>query len=226
MNGIIIIDKPSGYTSHDIVAIIRRITKVKRVGHAGTLDPLATGVLPILIGSATKLSATLTGGDKEYIATIKFGEKRDTDDAKGVIVETKDVPKDLEVRIKEVLPKFLGKITQRVPDYSAVKKEGRTLYKMARRGEKFEAPLREVNIENIEIMGVEDASITVRVKCSKGTYIRALARDMGEAIGTFAHISALRRTVSSGFKIEAATKLSEISTLQDVERMLHGRQLL
>lgn len=232
MNGIIIIDKPSGITSHDVVARIRRVliasvpayqrTSVPKVGHGGTLDPLATGVLPILIGSATKLSSKVMDGEKEYLATIKFGEATDTDDAEGKVIDTKPVPADLLQRLKTILPQFMGKIQQVPPNYSAIKIKGRCAYKIARKDEVVDLPERSVEVFELEILKEAAPYIDIRVKCSKGLYIRSLARDFGAKIGCGGHIYSLRRTVCGRYTITNAMKLNEISTLQDIERMLHA----
>jgi tRNA pseudouridine55 synthase len=221
MNGILLIDKPSGMTSHDVVARIRRILSVGvRVGHGGTLDPLATGVLPILIGSATMLSAQVMQGEKEYIAEIKLGEETDTDDAKGRVVGSGPVPEDIEAELRTVLPMFLGRIEQVPPAYSAIKRGGKKAYKAARQGQKLELGSRAVEVKELELLGVKPPLFTIRVKCSKGTYIRALARDLGWAMGTFGHITNLRRTACGPFKASEAVELNKISTGQEIMAML------
>lgn len=222
MNGILIIDKPSGMTSFDVVRRIRRISGEKKVGHGGTLDPLASGVLPILIGSATKLSNEVMQGDKEYLAGIKFGVATDTDDSEGKTVSTGSVPKDLLSRLTALIPDFLGNIMQTPPIYSAIKKDGRPMYKAARKGEKVELEPRPVKICELELLEASGDTVTLRVKCSKGTYIRALARDLGSKIGCGAHIISLRRTLCGTYGIDDAKKLDEISSLQDIERVLPG----
>ncbi len=223
MNGILIIDKPSGVTSFDVVRRIKRISGAKKVGHGGTLDPLATGVLPILIGSATKLSMQVMEGEKEYIAGIKFGVTTDTDDAQGVILDSKTPPDDLLDRVKMAIPKFLGIIQQLPPIYSAIKQNGQPAYKKARKGEKVEVAPRQVEIKEIDVVEAGRDVVSIRVKCSKGTYIRSLARDLGAEIGCGAHIISLRRTICGAYSINDAEKLDEISSLQDIERMLGVR---
>lgn len=250
MDGILLIDKPSGMTSHDVVAKIRRIinlstykpinlvTRVK-VGHGGTLDPLATGVLPILIGNATKLADKILSGEKEYLTTIKFGETTDTDDAEGKILETRPVTGDSERRLKEILPRFLGVIEQIPPIFSAIKLNGVPSYKLARKCSgracsantgkaSFAATLkpRLVEIKALNLESVSPPYATICVRCSKGTYIRALARDLGEILGCGGHVFELRRLASGSFKIEDAGKLEEVSTLQDVINMLRPAPLL
>ncbi len=225
MNGILIIDKPSGMTSHDVVARVRRISGAKRVGHGGTLDPLATGVLPILIGTATKLSSQVMQGDKEYIAEIKLGEATDTDDAKGKVTDTAPVPEDIEAGLKCVLPKFLGRLMQVPCAYSAIKKGGRKAYNAARKGQMLELEPRAVEVKELTLLGVHSPHFTVKVKCSKGTYIRALARDIGREMGTFGHITNLRRTVCGEFKISEAVDLNKISTGQEITAVLRTPEL-
>lgn len=224
MDGILIIDKPSGMTSHDVVARIRRISGAKRVGHGGTLDPMATGVLPILIGNATKLSSEVMQGDKEYIAEIKLGEATDTDDSKGKVISSAPVPKNIEASLNGALPKFLGKLMQVPCTYSAIKKDGRKAYNAARKGQKLELEPRAVEIKELTLLGINSPLFTLMVKCSKGTYIRALARDLGREMGTFGHITSLRRTVCGRFKIGEAIDLNKISTGQEIMGMLRTRE--
>lgn len=225
MNGILIIDKPSGITSHDVVQRIRRITKIKKVGHAGTLDPLATGVLPILVGSATKLSDQIMGGVKEYVTTVKFGESTDTDDAEGKVLTTKPVPEDLRSELEKVMHKFKGIIRQTPPNFSAIKQNGRCSYKLARKGLEVKLESREVEVKELEVLEVNPPTAIFRVKCSKGTYIRALARDIGEAIGCCGHVQTLRRTICSGYNVKDSTELTKIFTLQDVVNVLRPPHL-
>ena len=221
MNGILIIDKPSGVTSHDVVYKIRKITGCK-VGHGGTLDPLATGVLPILVGDATKSAQEVLLGDKEYLTMIKFGETTDTDDKDGKVLELKPVPDDLEARLKGALPQFRGIISQIPPRYSAIKHKGQPLYKLARKGVDFEPQARQVEIKGLEVRDVSPPFATLYVKCSKGLYIRALARDIGKAIACAAHVYSLKRVVCGSFHIGDAHCLEKINSLQDVTRMLHA----
>ena len=224
MDGILIVDKPVGMTSHDVVDRVRRITGVKKVGHGGTLDPLASGVLPILIGKATKMSDKVIGSEKEYLATIKFGENTDTDDAEGEVISKRDVPEKNNIEIEDILKKFQGTIEQVPPKYSAIKYKGRPLYKLARKGIEVEMPPRQVQISNISIISWSCPLLTLKINCSKGTYIRALARDIGEVIGCGGHVTELRRMACGDFKIEDAKKLNEISneisTLQTLIPMI------
>lgn len=193
MDGIIIINKPSGYTSHDIVSKIRKTLNIKKVGHTGTLDPLATGVLPILLGNGTKLSKYLINHDKEYITTIKFGVRTDTGDITGKIVEEKEIPKYSETKIKEVLKGFEGKQKQLPPMYSAIKVNGKKLYEYARSGQSIEIPPRDIEVYNIELLSLKKDSIEIKIDCSKGTYIRSLCEDIAQKLGTVGTMSELKR---------------------------------
>ena len=190
MHGIIIKDKPIGKTSFDIVREVKKEYNIKKVGHIGTLDPMATGVLVILIGSATKLSDYLMEHDKEYISTLFLGEKKDTGDSEGNTIETKEIPKDLdEEKIKNVLNFFLGKTKQIPPMYSAIKVDGRKLYEIAREGIEVERKQRNIEITEIELIKLTKKDgkineITFRVVCSKGTYIRVLCEDIAKKLGT------------------------------------------
>jgi tRNA pseudouridine55 synthase len=233
MNGILIIDKPKGMTSHDVVARIRRIlicnvptyqrANVPKVGHGGTLDPIATGLLPIFVGSATKLSSTSISGDKEYLATFKFGERTDTDDAEGALLSTEAVPVDLKERLEQILPKFTGLILQLPPQYSAIKIGGERAYKLARHGVFVKMAPRNVEIKSLTIERVDAPFACLRVFCSKGTYIRSLARDMGVELSIGAHVTELRRVKCGQYDISEALSLDKVSTLQDVARMLEVR---
>ena len=180
MDGIIIVNKPSGYTSHTIVSKIRKALNIKKVGHTGTLDPLATGVLPILLGSGTRLSKYLINHDKEYIATIKLGVKTDTADIEGNIIETADIPTLSEEQIKTVLKSFEGIQYQKPPMYSAIKVNGKKLYEYARKGETIDVQDRKIEIYNIELLKYETEFIEIKVACSKGTYIRSLCEDIAK----------------------------------------------
>lgn len=189
MNGLEIVDKPIKKTSFDIVREIRKKYNIKQVGHIGTLDPMATGVLVILVGGATKLSDYLMEHDKEYIATVYLGKKKDTGDSEGDTIERKDVPKDISVeKIKEVLQSFLGKSKQIPPMYSAIKVDGKKLYNLARQGIEVKRKERDIEITEIELLEALDKNnineITFRVVCSKGTYIRVLCEDIAEKLGT------------------------------------------
>lgn len=186
MNGVIIINKPKGITSNAVIQKVRKTLKTKQVGHCGTLDPLATGVLPILVGQGTKISKYLVEHDKTYIATIKLGEKTETADSEGKTIEEKPVPILEEKHITQVLESFLGKQMQKPPIYSAIKKDGKKLYEYARKGQSVEIEPRQIEIYKIKLLKFdkEDNTIMFKTTCSKGTYIRSLCEDIAEKLGT------------------------------------------
>lgn len=210
MDGIVIINKPLGLTSQQVVSKVKKILGEKKAGHTGTLDPFATGVLPILLGKGTKLSQYLIEHDKKYIATIYLGEKKDTGDQEGTTMEKKNVPMLSEEKIKEVLESFKGEQKQIPPMYSAIKINGKKLYEYARNGEKVERPEREIKIYEINFIEKKENLIKFEVSCSKGTYIRVLCEDIAEKLGTVGYMCALERTVVNKFKIENAIKLEEL----------------
>jgi len=210
MQGVIIIDKPKGYTSHDIINILRKELNTKKVGHTGTLDPNATGVLPILIGEATKISKYLIEHDKEYIATICLGKKMSTGDGEGETIDEKQVPNLEEKTINETLQSFLGSQMQIPPIYSAIKVNGKKAYEYAREGQEIKLEAREINIKEVELIKYEEKEITFRVECSKGTYIRVLCEDIAEKLGTVGYMKELRRTKIDKFSINQAIKLEEL----------------
>lgn len=220
MFGFINIDKPKGITSHDVVAILRRITKIKQIGHTGTLDPFATGVLPICIGKATRLIEYLDD-DKEYIATVQFGENTDTYDIDGQITETFD-KKITENELMEILPEFRGEINQKPPIYSAIKVNGKKLYDYARNGETVEIKTRSVTITKLELLEFNEEKQTAKlvIACSKGTYIRSLAFDIGQKLQCGAYLSALQRTKAGKFLIENAVSPNKLSDTSTVEQLL------
>ena len=202
-SGIIVVNKAKDMTSHDCVNIIRRALKIKRVGHTGTLDPMATGILPVCIGKATKIADFISLGDKEYEAEFKLGLKTDTLDITGTVVNTSDVSPTKE-EVIEVINSFLGKIMQVPPMYSAKKIKGKKLYELARDGIEINRDPVEVEIKEIEILKIDldENIISIRVLCSKGTYIRSLIDDIGEKLGTYATMTALNRTKSGMFTAE------------------------
>lgn len=201
MDGVLIIDKPKGVTSHDVVYMVRRKLGIKKVGHTGTLDPIATGVLPILIGKATKLSDKLSSTTKEYIAEFKFGIQTDSLDITGNITyESKIIPSKDDVI--NTLDNFRGKILQEPPIYSAIKINGRKLYEYARAGETVEIPKRECNILSLELLEAAENKFSLYIHCSSGTYVRSLIRDIGLALNSFATMTELRRISTGKFKIE------------------------
>ena len=211
MNGILVINKPDNYTSRDVVNKIGGILKTKKIGHTGTLDPIATGVLVVCIGNTTKLCELLTSEYKEYIATIKLGIKTDTLDTTGTIIEKKDYNVS-ENQIKEVLNTFLGTSIQTTPIYSAVKVNGKKLYEYAREGIQVELPKREINITNIELLSYKDDEIIFKTTVSKGTYIRALIDDICTKLNTVGTMSNLQRTKQGNFSIEDSYTIEDIQS--------------
>jgi tRNA pseudouridine55 synthase len=214
VDGILVVNKPPGPTSHDVVALVRRLAATKRVGHGGTLDPFAGGVLPLFLGRATKVVEYHLGDAKGYRATVCFGASSATDDLEGDLTPF-DGPPPTRAAVEAALGGFLGEISQRPPAYSAVKVAGRRAYAMARAGETVELAPRKVRIDRLELTGWDASDrdrpiATIEVACSAGTYVRALARDLGEAVGGAAYLGALTRTASGPFAIEAATPLDEI----------------
>jgi tRNA pseudouridine55 synthase len=211
MDGVLVIAKPAGPTSHDVVALVRRLAATKRVGHGGTLDPFASGVLPLFLGRATRLVEYHLGDRKGYRATICFGASSTTDDLEGELTPA-SAPAPNRVAVEAALRTFLGPISQRPPAYSAIKVAGRRAYAMARAGEHVELASRDVTIHRLDLLEWDNADTTrpiavVDVECSAGTYIRALARDLGEAVGGAAYLGALVRTASGPFRIEDAISL-------------------
>ena len=214
MNGLLVIDKPAGMTSHDVVAICRRALNERRVGHAGTLDPGATGVLVIGVGRATRLLRFIEAGEKEYHATAIFGVTTTTLDADGDVVAHADASSLSEQHVRDALPGFTGDITQVPPMVSAVKIGGEALYRKARRGEEVEREPRRVTVGLLEMESFEpgeEARATFRITCSRGTYVRSLVADLGEVVGTGAHVAALRRLAVGSFTVVGAIGMDEIS---------------
>ncbi len=213
-SGIIVVNKAKDMTSHDCVNIVRRALKIKRVGHTGTLDPMATGVLPICIGKATKIADFISLGDKEYEAEFKLGLKTDTLDITGTVVKESDVSVTKE-EVEDAINSFLGKIMQVPPMYSAKKIKGKKLYELARDGIEINRDPVEVEIKEIEILkfDLEENIISLRVLCSKGTYIRSLIDDIGEKLGTYAVMTALKRTKSGMFTIDNP-KVTDITDIK------------
>ena len=220
MNGVIIIDKPQGKTSHDIVCIMRKKFGTRRVGHTGTLDPMATGVLPICIGNATRASDMLTESDKKYRAQLLLGKRTDTLDIEGDVFEERAV-NVTEQEIRDVIDTFIGDIDQIPPMYSAIKKDGKKLYELARQGIEIEREPRRINIYSIDIIDINIPYITVDVHCSKGTYIRSLCDDIGTKLGTGAVMTNLRRTYTAGFSIDDAYTIEQLDAIEDLSKTLN-----
>lgn len=218
MIGILNVYKPKGITSHDVVSFVRRKLKMKRIGHTGTLDPLATGVLPVLVGNATKLSDIIMADEKKYVARVILGVTTDTDDTTGNVIEKKDVSVT-EEQLNAVLKDFIGEIEQIPPMYSAIKVDGKKLYQLARKGVEVERKPRKITVFSIDIKNFDGVSFDMHVHCGKGTYIRALCRDIGEALGTGACMDALERTMSGVFTKENSYTFEEIEMAVDSGRI-------
>lgn len=219
LSGLIVVDKPVGPTSHDVVARLRRLAGLRRVGHAGTLDPLASGVLLVCLGRATRFVEYLVGLDKIYETTIRLGQTTTTYDAEGEV--TADHPVNITSdEIAAALPAFRGSIHQRVPSYSAVKRGGQPLYERARRGEVIDLPERAVTIHALDLMTYEPPLLTLRVACSSGTYIRSLAHDLGEALGCGGHVVALRRTAVGRFTLADSVEPDSLTPENIAEHLL------
>ena len=210
MDGVLVIDKPSGMTSFDVVQRARRALKVKKVGHTGTLDPMATGVLPLCLGEATKIAQFITESTKAYDATLQLGATTDTLDADGKILEERPVPPMSAERLEQALEAFRGTFLQTPPMYSAVKVGGRRLYELARAGEEVERAAREVTVHELVLRDFSAAQVRLSVRCSKGFFVRTLAAELGEKLGCGAHLVALRRTHSGPFSLADAVPLAAI----------------
>ena len=210
--GFLNVNKPMGWTSHDCVGRVRRLLRIKRVGHAGTLDPAATGVLPIAVGKATRLLQFLPQ-DKAYEATVRFGIRTDTNDLDGEVTTTQSASSLTLDKIQSILPQFQGRIEQIPPIYSAIQVGGQRLYDLARRGEEVEVPVRTVEVHEIRVLDWrvgEHPELDLAIACGPGTYIRAIARDLGELVETGATLARLVRTASSGFTLDGSINLEEI----------------
>lgn len=210
MNGILLINKDKGPTSHDVVAKVRKTLKMKKVGHMGTLDPAATGMLPLLLGKATRLSRYFIGADKSYRAVIRLGETTDTLDGDGTILTTQEVNVD-EAQIRSTVESFLGKQAQLPPMYSAKKIKGKRLYDLARKGIEVERQPKEIEIKRLEIESIDGRDIQLVVDCTSGTYIRVLAADIGDRIGCGAYLLSLERLSVGDFVLEDACKVEQLS---------------
>jgi len=215
VHGLLLIDKPAGMTSHDVVRQVKRICHTRKVGHAGTLDPLATGVLPVAVGNGTKILQFLLAEDKSYRATFRLGITTDTLDAEGTVLLERSVPEFTPADLEHSCAKFRGNIEQLPPMFSALKKDGVPLYKIARQGKTVERELRQVKISRLELTSHDAQTVTIEVDCSKGTYIRTLVSDIGEQLGCGAHLTALRRLRSGEFTIEECRGLKELQQLDE-----------
>ena len=212
-SGILLLDKPVGLSSNAALGVAKRVLGIRKAGHTGTLDPLASGLLVLCFGEATKVAGFLLDSDKTYLAEVCLGAVTATDDAEGEVIERRPIPELDEAGIKRALASFRGSIEQVPPMYSALKQGGERLYKLARRGESVDRPARSVTIHELELLAWDGEHLRLGVNCSKGTYIRSLARDLGEALGCGAHLSALRRTRSAAFDIADAVDLDELRAM-------------
>ncbi|WP_087688867.1 tRNA pseudouridine(55) synthase TruB [Pandoraea sp. PE-S2R-1] len=221
LDGVLLLDKPLGLSSNDALIKAKRLLQALKAGHTGTLDPLATGLLPLCFGEATKFSQDLLEADKTYEARVRLGETTTTGDAEGEVLQTRDVTVD-EAAIRAVLPQFTGPISQVPPMYSALKRDGKPLYEYARAGQTLEREARQITIHSLELLdcSLPDApEFTFRVTCSKGTYVRTLAEDIGEALGCGAHLRALRRTAVGPLTLDGAVTLEDLNAIDQPQRV-------
>ena len=220
VDGLLLVDKPAGASSNAILQRVRRLFRARKAGHGGTLDPLASGLLPVLFGDATKFADQVLGSRKVYLATLELGVTTTTGDAEGEPVER--LPVGIDRRdVDEVLPRFLGFQHQTPPMYSALKHQGRPLYQLARKGESVERASREIEIRALDCLSFDPPKLVLRVDCSKGTYVRVLAEDIGRALGTGAHLAALRREAAGELTLDAAVTLEQLESLDEAGRDRH-----
>ena len=212
MNGIVLVDKPQGWTSHDVVAKLRGVYGLKRIGHSGTLDPMATGLLAVFLGRATKAVEYSEAAEKEYIAHLRLGIETDTQDTTGAVLKTTGQIPD-RAALEAVLPRFRGEISQLPPMYSAIKVNGKKLYEIARRGGEVERQPRRITIHSLDLIGEESGDYILRVRCSKGTYVRTLCHDIGAALGCGGAMSALRRTRIGLYDVKDAHTMEELTSV-------------
>lgn len=220
MDGIILIDKPGGMTSHDVVDELRSKTGIRRIGHGGTLDPIATGLLIVAMGKACRALEFFENLNKEYEVVMRLGVRTDTLDREGKVLATLDASAIDEPAFDKALKSFVGRIEQVVPDYSAVRVKGKKLYERAREGEPIEAPKRTVEIFNLEVLEFKNPTAKVRIACTKGCYVRAIARDVGERLGNVAICDEVRRTKIGPFSVEQALKLDQLAGSEDIQKLL------
>ncbi|MDP4547350.1 MAG: tRNA pseudouridine(55) synthase TruB [Marinobacter sp.] len=222
VNGILVIDKPQGVTSNGILQQVKRLYGAAKAGHTGALDPLATGVLPLCFGEATKFSQTMLDSDKAYITTARLGVRTETGDSEGAVVEEKPVPSLTEADVEAVLENFRGDIQQVPSMYSALKHQGKPLYEYAREGIEIERPARPVTIYELKLLAVRDNELDLAVTCTKGTYIRSLVEDIGEQLGCGAHVVALRRTLAAGYTLENVQNVETLEAMRERDESLDG----
>ena len=209
MQGILIVDKPMDWTSFDVVAKLRGVLGTRKLGHSGTLDPMATGVLPVFVGNATRAVSYAEGGDKEYVAGLRLGLTTNTQDTTGEVAAERPVSVT-RAQLEDVLARFTGEIDQVPPMYSAIKINGQKLYQLARKGQEIERPPRRVTIHELALLEPEDGDWRLRIRCSKGTYVRALRHDIGQALGCGGCMSALRRTMAAGFTLAESRSIEDV----------------
>ena len=217
LDGILLLDKPAGYSSNQALQDVRRLYRAEKGGHTGALDPLATGLLPLCLGETTKIAGLLLGGRKAYRARLRLGTTTDTDDSDGLVLRERPVPALDRPTVEAALAAFTGRISQRPPIYSALKQGGEPLYTKARRGEAIDVPEREVEVHAIDLVDLSEGQLILDVSCGSGTYIRSLARDLGEALGCGGHITGLRRTWVEPFREARAYTLGELQTVAETE---------
>jgi tRNA pseudouridine55 synthase len=222
LEGVLLVDKPRDHTSHDVIARLRGKLKMKRIGHAGTLDPMATGLLVVLVGKATAVSQYIISLDKEYTGTMKLGAVTNSQDADGEVLETRPVPPLTEAQVKAAMDGFLGDQYQTPPMFSAIKVNGVPLYKLARKGEEIEREPRFIRVMSWELTRFAPPELDFRLRCTKGTYVRTLAHDLGQKLGCGAHLTALRRTATDRLDVAQALTLEQIQALSltDLEKHL------
>ncbi|GHD43608.1 tRNA pseudouridine synthase B [Marinobacter persicus] len=222
VNGILVIDKPQGVTSNGILQQVKRLYGAAKAGHTGALDPLATGVLPLCFGEATKFSQMMLDSDKAYVTTARLGIRTETGDSEGAVVEENPVPALTEADVEQVLERFRGPIEQVPSMYSALKHQGRPLYEYAREGIEIDRPARPVTIHELTLLAMRENELDLAVSCTKGTYVRSLVEDIGNALGCSAHVSALRRTMASGYTLEDAHAVPELEAMREKGESLDG----
>lgn len=210
ITGIIIIDKPTGRSSNHVLQQVKRLFNANKAGHTGSLDPLATGVLPVCLGEATKVSSYLLDADKQYHVTCQLGVVTDSGDSDGVVISTSDIPEFTEQDLLAILPKFIGELDQVPPMFSALKYQGQPLYKLARQGIEVERKSRRITIYDIQLLAVTADSFTLDVRCSKGTYIRTLVEDISHALGSGGHVTMLRRVAAAGYMEQQALTIEQL----------------
>ena len=226
VNGVLVVDKPIGFSSNQCLQRAKRLLKADKAGHTGALDPLASGVLPLCFGEATKVAQYLLESDKTYRTVVQLGVKTTSGDRDGEIVSTREVPEFTQEQILAVLQRFVGTITQQPSIYSALKQNGVPLYKLARAGKEIIPKFREITMYEIELLGWQKPDIELRVRCSKGSYIRTLAEDIGKALGTGAHVTLLRREQAGPFTLAHSVTLEQLETLATQDAGLPDGMLL